>query len=59
MAVMASTELKRSVQVELTRPQMFSFGHRPETIQRVALGASADGTLTSIIHEAAQESSQF
>jgi xanthine dehydrogenase YagR molybdenum-binding subunit len=59
MAVMASTELKRSVQVELTRQQMFSFGHRPETIQRVALAAAPDGTLSSIIHEAVQESSQF
>ncbi|WP_207456418.1 xanthine dehydrogenase family protein molybdopterin-binding subunit [Azospirillum sp. SYSU D00513] len=59
MAVLAATELKRSVRVELSRPQMFSFGHRPETIQRVALGASKDGTLQAIIHEAVQESSQF
>jgi xanthine dehydrogenase YagR molybdenum-binding subunit len=58
MAVMAATQLKRSVRVELSRPQMFSFGHRPETIQRVALGASRDGTLQALIHEAVQESSQ-
>ncbi|MBP2296233.1 xanthine dehydrogenase family protein molybdopterin-binding subunit [Azospirillum rugosum] len=58
MAVLAATQLKRSVRVELSRPQMFSFGHRPETIQRVALGASRDGTLTALIHEAVQESSQ-
>ena len=58
MAVLAATALKRSVRVELTRPQMFSFGHRPETLQRVALGAKKDGTLTAIIHEAVQESSQ-
>ncbi len=59
MAVLAATELKRSVRVELSRPQMFTFGHRPETIQRVALGAQRDGTLTALIHEAVQESSQF
>lgn len=59
MAVLAATQLKRSVRVELSRPQMFSFGHRPETIQRVALGAQRDGTLTALIHEAVQESSQF
>ncbi|MBP2315378.1 xanthine dehydrogenase family protein molybdopterin-binding subunit [Azospirillum soli] len=58
MAVLAATQLKRSVRVELSRPQMFSFGHRPETIQRVALGARKDGTLTALIHEAVQESSQ-
>jgi xanthine dehydrogenase YagR molybdenum-binding subunit len=58
-AVMAARELKRSVRVELSRPQMFSFGHRPETIQRVALGAAPDGTLQAIIHEAVQESSRF
>lgn len=59
MAVMAATQLKRSVRVELSRPQMFTFGHRPETIQRIRLGAMPDGTLTSLIHEAIQEASQF
>ena len=59
MAVLASTQLKRSVRVELSRAQMFNIGHRPQTIQRVALAAKADGTLTSIIHEALQEASQY
>jgi xanthine dehydrogenase YagR molybdenum-binding subunit len=58
MAVMAALELKRSVRVELSRPQMFSFGHRPQTIQRVALGAGRGGTLQALIHEALQESSR-
>ncbi len=57
-AVMAALELKRSVRVEMSRPQMFSFGHRPQTIQRVALGAKRDGTLQALIHEALQESSR-
>jgi xanthine dehydrogenase YagR molybdenum-binding subunit len=58
MAVMAATQLKRSVRVELTRPQMFTIGRRPESIQRVRLGAKRDGTLKALIHEAVQETSQ-
>ena len=58
LAVMGSLHLKRSVRVVLTRQQMFTFGHRPETWQRIALGAEADGTLTSITHEAIAETSQ-
>ncbi len=41
LAVMAALRLKRSVRVVLTRQQMFTFGHRPETWQRVQLGADA------------------
>ncbi|WP_224996182.1 xanthine dehydrogenase family protein molybdopterin-binding subunit [Cesiribacter sp. SM1] len=59
MAVMAALELKRSVRVVLTRPQMFSFGHRPKTVQRLSLGASADGKLQAVIHEAYAETSRF
>ncbi len=59
LAMMAARELKRSVRVSLTRQQMFTFGHRPETIQRVALGAAIDGKLEALIHEAVAETSQF
>ncbi|GAB3996330.1 xanthine dehydrogenase family protein molybdopterin-binding subunit [Spirosoma daeguense] len=59
MAVMAARELKRSVRVTLTRQQMFTFGHRPATVQRVALGASADGMMTALYHDAVSETSQF
>ena len=59
LAVMASLHLKRSVRVQLTRQQMFSFGHRPETLQWVKLAAERDGTLTSIRHEAIAETSQI
>jgi xanthine dehydrogenase YagR molybdenum-binding subunit len=38
---------------------MFSLTHRPETWQHVALGATADGALQSIIHEAIAETSRF
>jgi xanthine dehydrogenase YagR molybdenum-binding subunit len=59
LAVMASLHLQRSVRVQLTRQQMFSFGHRPETVQWVKLAAERDGTLTSIQHEAIAETSQI
>ncbi len=59
LAVLAALELKRSVRVTLTRQQMFSFGHRPAAIQRIALGADADGTLQGVRHEVLAETSQF
>ncbi len=59
MAMMAARELKRSVQVSLTRQQMFTFGHRPATVQKVALGASADGDMNALYHDAVGETSQF
>ena len=59
LAVMAALELKRSVRVSLTRQQMFTLGRRPETIQRVELGAKKDGTLQALMHEAVAEASQY
>jgi len=59
LAVMAALTLKRSVRVVLTRQQMFSFGHRPASLHKVSLGASADGTLQGIKYETIQETSQF
>ncbi len=58
LAVMAALHLKRSVRVVLTRQQMFTFGHRPETLQRVKLAADSDGTLRAIYHQAIAETSQ-
>jgi xanthine dehydrogenase YagR molybdenum-binding subunit len=59
LAVMAALELKRSVRVSLTRQQMFTFGHRPSAIQNISLGASADGTLEAVIHDALAKTSRF
>jgi xanthine dehydrogenase YagR molybdenum-binding subunit len=59
LAVMAARVLGRSVRLELSRPQMFTFGHRPATVQRVALGAERDGKLTAMVHEAIAETSRF
>lgn len=59
LAVMAALHLKRSVRVVLTRQQMFTFGHRPETWQRVKLAADRDGTLKAVVHEAKAETSRL
>lgn len=59
LAVMASLALERSVRVVLTRDQMFTFGYRPETINSMAIGASADGGLQAITHEVVAGTSQF
>ncbi|MEV0637833.1 xanthine dehydrogenase family protein molybdopterin-binding subunit [Streptomyces sp. NPDC050619] len=50
-AVMAATVLQRPVRVVMTRRQMFSLtGYRSPTIQRVRLGADADGRLRALEH---------
>ncbi|MGJ5748724.1 xanthine dehydrogenase molybdenum binding subunit apoprotein [Streptomyces puniciscabiei] len=50
-AVMAATVLQRPVRVVLTRSQMFSLaGYRSPTIQRVRLGADAEGRLRALEH---------
>nr|WP_314541119.1 xanthine dehydrogenase family protein molybdopterin-binding subunit [uncultured Massilia sp.] len=59
LAVMAALKLNRSVKVVLTRQQMFSFGHRPETWHKVKLAADNDGKLQAIWHEALQETSRL
>ncbi|SFU23946.1 xanthine dehydrogenase family protein molybdopterin-binding subunit [Paraburkholderia aspalathi] len=59
LAVMAALELKRPVRLSLTRQQMFTFAHRPQSIQRVALCAAKDGTLQAVIHEAVSETSRY
>jgi xanthine dehydrogenase YagR molybdenum-binding subunit len=59
LAVMAALKLKCSVRVVLTRQQMFSFGHRPETWQKLKLAANSDGKLQAIVHEAIHETSRL
>ncbi len=59
LAMLGALALQRSVRLVLTRGQMYGLGHRPATIERLALGAKADGTLDSISHEAIAVTSQF
>jgi xanthine dehydrogenase YagR molybdenum-binding subunit len=52
MAALAAREVKRPVKVTLTRPLMFNnTTHRPATIQRLRIGATAEGRITAIGHE--------
>jgi xanthine dehydrogenase YagR molybdenum-binding subunit len=59
LAVLGALALQRSVRLVLTRQQMYGLGHRPATIERLALGANAGGTLDAITHEAIAVTSQF
>jgi xanthine dehydrogenase YagR molybdenum-binding subunit len=60
LAALAAQKVRRPVKLVLTRKQMFfTTGHRPRTLQRVALGATRDGKLTSVIHEATAETSRY
>ncbi|MGN8258477.1 xanthine dehydrogenase family protein molybdopterin-binding subunit [Pseudomonas sp. SMSB3] len=59
LAVMAALQLKRSVRVTLTRQQMFTFGYRPRTQQRLRLGVDASGKLHAIAHDAIGQTSRF
>ncbi len=59
LSVMAALKLKRNVRVVLDRKQMFTFGHRPQTIQYARFAADANGKLTGLNHKALAETSQF
>ena len=59
LAVLGAQALKRPVRVMLTRAQMYALGHRPATIERLAIGANAGGTLEAMTHEAIAVTSQF
>jgi xanthine dehydrogenase YagR molybdenum-binding subunit len=60
LAAMAARQVNRPVKLVLTRKQMFfTTGHRPRTLQRVALGATPEGKLTSLIHEGTGETSRY
>src|SRR6185436_20531223 len=51
LTALAARVVGRPVKLVLTRPQMFtSVGHRPESVQRVRLGATREGRLVAIDH---------
>ena len=53
LSALAARELGRPVKTALTRQQMFHItSHRSDTVQRLRLGASADGKLAAVGHEA-------
>lgn len=60
LTAMAARELRRPVKLVFTRAQMFTgHGYRPQTIQKVALGADRSGRLQGLIHEAFHNTSSF
>jgi xanthine dehydrogenase YagR molybdenum-binding subunit len=59
LAALAARAVKRSVQVVLTRQQMYSLGYRPAMIQKIELGANAGGTLDATTQEAITATSRY
>jgi len=52
LAAMAARKVGRPVKLVLTRRQTYtSNGYRPETIQRIRIGAGSDGKLLSLRHD--------
>lgn len=59
LCVMAALELKRHIRLTLDRSQMFTFGHRPPTIQHTRFAADESGRMTALNHTAIAETSRF
>ncbi|MGE5183549.1 MAG: xanthine dehydrogenase family protein molybdopterin-binding subunit [Acidobacteriota bacterium] len=60
LAAMAAKVVARPVKLVVTRTQMFAMvGHRPKTVQTIALGCDAHGKLTAIRHDVVSETSRF
>jgi xanthine dehydrogenase YagR molybdenum-binding subunit len=60
LCAMAARAVGRPVKLVLTRQQMFGFvGHRPQTIQTVAVGVDVRGKLTALRHDTISETSRF
>jgi xanthine dehydrogenase YagR molybdenum-binding subunit len=60
LTALAARELRRPVKTALTRQQMFHItSHRSNTVQRLRLGASADGKLNAVGHEAWSNSARY
>jgi len=59
-AVLAAKLTKKPVKLVLSRADMFtSVGYRPHTWQKIGLGATLDGKLTGITHEASGQTSVY
>lgn len=59
-AIMGAKKVNRPLKVMLTRQQMFSgVGYRPESWQRLKLGADKDGNFLGILHQAKHSTSVY
>lgn len=60
LSALAARELGRPVKIAMTRQQVaVNAAHRTESLQRVRLGASKDGTLIALAHESIAHTSTF
>jgi xanthine dehydrogenase YagR molybdenum-binding subunit len=58
LAALAARAVGRPVKAAVTRQQMFDLtGYRTPTIQRLRLGADAEGHLTAIVHDVVEQTS--
>jgi xanthine dehydrogenase YagR molybdenum-binding subunit len=58
LAALAARAVGRPVKVAVTRQQMFEVtGYRTPTIQRLRLGADAEGRLTAVAHDVVEQTS--
>ncbi|KAA5539677.1 xanthine dehydrogenase family protein molybdopterin-binding subunit [Adhaeribacter rhizoryzae] len=59
-AIMGAQKIGKPLKLALHREQMFTnVGYRPETIQKIGMGATADGKLVGIFHEATANTSAY
>lgn len=59
-AVMGAQKVGRPLKLVLHREQMFTnVGYRPATLQKIGIGATPDGKLTGITHEATGNTSSY
>ena len=59
-ACIAAKKLNRPVKVVLNRPQMFTLvGYRPQSWQKIGIGADASGKLLGITHQAISNTSRY
>jgi xanthine dehydrogenase YagR molybdenum-binding subunit len=59
-ACIGAKKTGRPLKLVLTRPQMFTMvGYRPPALQKIGLGATADGKLIGITHEAISHTSNY
>ncbi len=60
LTAMAARHVHRPVKLALDRPQMFGpVGGRPNTEQKIQLGAARDGSLTAMTHDVTSYTSQI
>ncbi|RYY99750.1 MAG: xanthine dehydrogenase family protein molybdopterin-binding subunit [Chitinophagaceae bacterium] len=59
-ALIGAKMVGRPLRLVLRRDQMFTLvGYRPETVQRIGIGATPDGKFTGITHEATSQTSNY